>query len=169
MKRLIFLTTAVAFSASMAMAATTSGDLVAAYKAEGYTKIEVTTGRTQIKVEAVKGNSKIEVIYDAATGAILNQESKWAKRSDRGNGVALATSSDDFTDNDAESGDDDGVSDDDGAGHDMNDDHGDDDSGSDDGAGHDANDDHGGDDDGGDDDGADGGDHSGHGHDGNDD
>ena len=52
----------------------TADELVAAYQAEGYTKIEVKTGLTQIKVEAIMGTTKVEVIYDAATGAILKQE-----------------------------------------------------------------------------------------------
>ena len=67
MKRLMLLSTALIFAASMSMAAITADDLVAAYQAQGYTKIEVKTGLTQIKVEAVMGLTKVEVIYDATT------------------------------------------------------------------------------------------------------
>ena len=143
MQRFILMTTALAFSATMAMAAVTSTDLVSAYQAQGYTKIEVITGLTQIKVEATQGNSKVEVIYDAATGAILSQQNSRAKAGDHGQGVEVSTSPDDFLNGSA----DDNGNNDNGT-DDANDDHGGD--GSDDGAGHDANDDHGGDSDTGD-------------------
>ena len=41
---------------------------------QGFTRIEVKTGLTQIKVEAVRGNREVEIIYDSATGRILKQE-----------------------------------------------------------------------------------------------
>ena len=132
MKRLMLLTAAFAFSASVAMASVAANDLVAAYQAQGYTKIEVITGPTQIKVEAVKGTSRIEVIYDASSGSILQQENKWAKRSQRGAGVTLSTSTGDFL-----NGGDGSTGNDDGTGDDANTDSG---QGSGDGAGHDAND-----------------------------
>ena len=50
MKRLMLLSTALIFSATMAFATITADELVAAYQADGYTKIEVKTGLTQIKV-----------------------------------------------------------------------------------------------------------------------
>jgi vacuolar-type H+-ATPase subunit F/Vma7 len=115
----MLLTTALAFSASMATAAISPNDLVTAYQAQGFTKIEVTTGATQTKLEAVKGNAKVEVIYDTATGAILSQETKRVSRRDRGTVVEVSTSSDDFS-----TGSNDHASSDDGAGHDMNDDNG---------------------------------------------
>ncbi|MCU0906565.1 MAG: PepSY domain-containing protein [Rhodobacteraceae bacterium] len=40
----------------------------------GYTYIEVDTGPTQMKVEAVRGTDKLEVVYDLASGAILREE-----------------------------------------------------------------------------------------------
>ncbi len=137
MKRLFLLSAAFAMSASMAMAIT-ANDLVAAYQAEGYTKIEVITGLTQIKVEAVKGTAKVEVIYDGATGAVLAQENSFARRGDRSTGVELSSSSDDFLN---------GPGNDDGSDDDMDDDNGDDD-----GPNHDANDDDDANDDQGDDD-----------------
>jgi hypothetical protein len=45
----------------------------------GYTYIEVETGPTQMKVEAVRGTDKLEVIYDLASGAILKQEREQAE------------------------------------------------------------------------------------------
>ena len=126
MKRLMLLTAAFTLSATMAMAVTAT-DLVAAYQTQGFTKIEVTTGLTQIKVEAVKGKTKLEVIYDSTTGAILKKDSGWAGRPDRTPGVEILTSTSDFFN---------------GAGHDGAGNGGHD---SDDGANHDAGDDHGGD------------------------
>lgn len=160
MKRLMLLSSALILSATMSFAAVTADSLVTAYQAQGYTRIEVKTGPTQIKVEAVKGTTKVEVIYDAATGAILDQETSRAKRKDRGTGVEVSTENRDFLnanghDNNGDNGNDDHGSDDHGAdndhsghgsGHDMNDDHGNDDNGGDDdnggrGAGRSGNDD----------------------------
>jgi len=154
MKRLMLLSSALILSATMSFAAVTADSLVTAYQAEGYTRIEVKTGLTQIKVEAVKGTTKVEVIYDAATGAILDQETGRAKRKDRGTGVELSTENRDFLNGSDDDSNDDTGSDDDsdddhagdddhsghGSGHDMDDDHDDD-------HGHDSNDDHGNDDD----------------------
>ena len=143
MKRLMLLTAAFALSASMAMALT-ADELVAAYQAQGFTKIEVTTGLTQIKIEAVKGKTKLEVIYDSTSGTILKQDHGWAGRPDRTPGVELSTSTHDFVGGSRDSDDDhdQGTGNDDGPGHDQNDDHGG--HGSDDGPDHDAGDDHGG-------------------------
>ena len=145
MKRLFTLSAAFAFSASMALAAITANDLVTAYQSEGYTRIEVVTGLTQIKVEAVKGTSKVEVIYDSATGTVLSEETGFARRKDRAAGVEMSSSATDFTHG---SGDDNGTDDDmdgndDGPTHDANDDHGGDDAGGKDHGGEDHGGDHG--------------------------
>jgi hypothetical protein len=141
MKRLMLLSTALMLSAGIASAAITADDLVTTYQAQGYTTIEVKTGPTQIKVEAVLGRTKVEAIYDAATGAVLKQESDRAKRREAGQGVELSTTTHDFLNGNG-SGDDNGAGGNDGPGHDAGDDHGG--HGNDDGAGHDAWDDHGG-------------------------
>lgn len=106
MKRLMLLSSAFLLSATMSLSAMTAEDLVAAYQAKGYTNIEVKTGLTQIKVEAVKGSVKVEVIYDAATGAILEQETNRARRSERGTGVEVTTEDRDFLEADDDSDDD---------------------------------------------------------------
>jgi phosphopantothenoylcysteine synthetase/decarboxylase len=72
--RLILTAAAAAFYATIASAAITTDQLVSEFQAQGYTFIEVTKGLSQYKVEAVKGTEKIEVIYDAETGAILKSE-----------------------------------------------------------------------------------------------
>ena len=120
MKRLL-LSTALIFAATMSMAAVTADELVAAYQAKGYTKIEVVTGLTQIKVEATMGDAKVEVIYDAETGDILKQETSRATGSDLGAGVEVTQESHDFVGAN-ESGDDNGED----LNDDANDDNGDD-------------------------------------------
>lgn len=47
---------------------------VAALHAEGYDRIEVKTGLTQTKIEALRGARKLEMIYDSVTGAVLKRE-----------------------------------------------------------------------------------------------
>ncbi|MGV8987529.1 MAG: hypothetical protein ACOH2H_14750 [Cypionkella sp.] len=73
MKKLL-LSAAMILSADMALASITAEQLVAAYQAKGYTNIEATAGPTQIKVEASRANSRLEAVYDIATGAVLQQE-----------------------------------------------------------------------------------------------
>lgn len=65
---------ALALSASIAAATPLTDSIVAGFQAQGYSNIQIETGRTQIRVEAVRAGRKVEVIYDAATGAILHQE-----------------------------------------------------------------------------------------------
>ena len=49
-------------------------DTIAALQAENYTSIEVKSGPTQIKVEAIRDGMKLEIVYDAATGTELKRE-----------------------------------------------------------------------------------------------
>ena len=48
--------------------------VVSQLTAEGYTRIEVKTGPTQVKVEAIRDGRELEAVYDLATGAILKQQ-----------------------------------------------------------------------------------------------
>ncbi|BDW84215.1 MULTISPECIES: PepSY domain-containing protein [Roseicyclus] len=115
--------------------------LVTEYQTRGATYVEVYQGPTQIKVEATQGNQTLEVVYDAATGAILYTELDPADAEDmRRSGVEFNREDRDFTLDDDEDDDDDSYDDDD-DGYDDDDDDDDDDS-----------DDRGGDDDDGDDD-----------------
>lgn len=66
----------VTLSAQMAAAAITSDDVIATYQADGYTRIEVKVGLTQLKVEAIKDDVKVETIYDIETGDILKTETE---------------------------------------------------------------------------------------------
>jgi hypothetical protein len=121
MKRLLLLTTAAIFSASMAYSAITANDVVALFQADGYTNIEVKTGLTQIKVEAIKDGMKVEAIYDIESGLKLKEEVEAAGDEADDSGVEISVEDHDFLD-DSDEGDD---SNDD-EGDDSNDDEGDD-------------------------------------------
>lgn len=114
MKRIFALAAALAFSGTMVAAAITPDDVIKTYQDAGYTRIEVTRGRTQIKVEAIKEGQQIEVVYDAETGNVIKTESGVADHSDdRTPGVKVKTRDRDFV-KDGRVGDDstDGVDDD---------------------------------------------------------
>jgi hypothetical protein len=98
MRRILLMAAAGALiCGSVASAEITTDSLVQHYRAEGYQFIEVTRGRSQIKVEAVKGSQKIEVIYDALTGAILKSEVEAARGTDIGRtGLQLRARDRDF-------------------------------------------------------------------------
>lgn len=152
--KLLMFTAAVALSANVAMAAINAQTLADAYLADGYSYVEIKVGPTQTKLEGLKGDRKVEVIYDNATGAIIKQEFEDADDDYVGRtGSEIEDSGRDFTGG----GDDDGDDADDDAGDDDNQDDGDDDHGGDDDDDHgsDDDDDQGDDDQGDDDDGDD--------------
>ncbi len=156
--KLKLFTAAVVLSGGMAHAAVTIEQVINEYRQEGYTWIEIKRGPTQIKVEAVKGDTKVETIYDIETGQVLKTESERADPEDVGReGVERRDVNRDFVR--VVRGDDDGTSDDspdlddDDDDDDRNDDHGDH------GPDHDDDDDDDDDDHGGDDHGDDGSDH----------
>jgi hypothetical protein len=72
----------IAGSAVFAQSTVTTDDAIArvraAYAGTEFSRIEVRTGLTQIKVEAFSGNQKVEVILDKATGEILKRETEAA-------------------------------------------------------------------------------------------
>ncbi len=55
-----------------------ANDVVASLRDQGFTFFEVKNGPTQVKIEAIRGNEKVELIIDRATGAILKQETESA-------------------------------------------------------------------------------------------
>jgi hypothetical protein len=148
MKKILLTTTVFAFAATMAAAAITSQDVVDELTAQDYTVTEVHTGATQIKVEAVKGDQKIEMVYDIETGSVLRSETQT---------LLNAGTSGETTSYSTSGSDDNGLEDDDNGDDDNGDDNGDDDNGDDDNGDDDNGDDNGGDnhDDGGDHDGGD--------------
>jgi Mg-chelatase subunit ChlI len=116
------------FSAQMATAAITSDSVIASYQAEGYTRIEVRIGPTQMKVEAIKGNVKVETIYDIATGTVLKTETEAVLAGENiAPGVSVRKRGQDFVDA-GNSSDDDSNDDNDDDSSDDNDDDSSDDS-----------------------------------------
>src|SRR5690606_33832333 len=75
--------------------------LVADLQRQGYSWIEVKRGPTQIEVEAVRGEVKIETVYDAATGTVLDHDTDRASRREQGRtGVDIRDTARDFEDRD---------------------------------------------------------------------
>ena len=64
--RFKLMTAALILSGGMAFAAVTTDQVVADLQAEGYSWIEVKQGPNQIKVEAVKGTTKVETVISIA-------------------------------------------------------------------------------------------------------
>lgn len=54
--------------------ALTSQEVINDLATQGYTRVEVKNGATMMKVEAIRGAEKLEVIYDSATGTVLKRE-----------------------------------------------------------------------------------------------
>lgn len=111
---LMMFTAAAALSANMAFAAIDPQTLADAYIKEGYTYVEVTVGPTQTKLEAVKGDRKVEVIYDNASGDVIKQDFEDADSEYQGKtGVEIKNSAGNFEDGDDDEGDDSDEADDD--------------------------------------------------------
>jgi len=148
--RVLGLAAALMMTTSLAQAAWDVDAVTQSYLDQGYTRIEVKIGPTQAKIEAIKDGTKLEVIYDLATGDVVKTETDAVEADDNTTpGVFIRKDDEDFG----------GGGSNDDSDDDMNDDHGGDDDGSDD----DSGDDDSGDDDhhGGDDDHEDDGDHHG--------
>lgn len=151
-KLLMFTATAALF-ANIAHAAINARALADDYIAQGYSYVEVKTGPTQTKVEAIKGDTQVEVIYSNETGEIISQETQAADADEIGReGVEIKSTDEDFEDsddNDDDNDDDDEDDDnddedddeDDNSGHGNDDDHDDDDNSGKGGGGHGSDDD----------------------------
>jgi len=108
--KLMLFTAVMALSTGMAAAAITRGDVVSTYQTQGYTYIEVKDGPTQIKVEAIKGSTYIEVVYDKVSGEVVSTESGTASAEDAAQtGVSVSTVDRDFEVGDDGHDDDDAV------------------------------------------------------------
>ena len=132
--KLMIFTAALALQAGIAQAAITANDVVRSYQAAAYTYIEVADGPTQIKVEAIKGSVKVEVVYDKVSGDVVKQESEAVSGKEAAQaGVEIKSTDKDFerkaggaSDDDSDDDNGSGAGDDSGhdSGDDMNDDHG---------------------------------------------
>ena len=156
MKRYSFaLAAAMLFAGSAVFAEATSNPVVdkfvTDYRAEGYTRFEVRSGLTQVKIEAFRGTEKVEVILDKTTGEVLKTETETAGLFDgtksgvfireRDRDFLRSDSDDDSNDDDEDGDDEDGDDSDD----ESSDDDSDDNSGGSDDSDDDSNDDNGGD------------------------
>lgn len=73
--------------------------IVSDLQAQGYDYIEIKRGPTQTKVEAIKGNQELEIVYDNATGDELKRETGIADGEDVGRtGIEIETENRDFVD-----------------------------------------------------------------------
>jgi hypothetical protein len=105
MKKILLTTTAfLAMSAAGVHAQSLSDQVITALQQQGYERIEVTNGATQLKVEAVRDGRVLEAIYNLADGAIIRQEVRpFGSESDDNSiplGVSFDSESDDFDDED---------------------------------------------------------------------
>ena len=157
MKRVLALAFGAMLTGQMVFAITPD-DIIADLQANGYTRVEVRVGPSQIKVEAIRGTEKIEMVMDSTSGRVLKSESYIVAGDDNTRpGVSVRERNRDFVRSSGQGSDDNSSrssrSDDDSDGHKGrgrgSDDNSSDDRGrgrgSDDGAGHDRNDDRGGD------------------------
>ena len=107
MKRTLLMTAAFLFAGQMAFAALSTDTVVSDLTGLGYTRIEIKTGPTQMKVEAIRGTEKLEIIYDIETGAVLKQETGVVYQGENTTpGVEIATDDDDFVDGNDDGNDD---------------------------------------------------------------
>jgi hypothetical protein len=67
-------TTAIALTASIAAAQSVSDQLISQLQDQGFTRIEIKQGPSQVKVEAIRGNTEVEFVYDSTTGALLSRD-----------------------------------------------------------------------------------------------
>lgn len=119
MKKTLLSTTAMILVAGALSAQSIADQVITALQADGYERIEIDNGPSTIKVEAIRGDRKLEIIYDAITGEILEQESGPVEaREDRAPGVFI----DDENDDDERDDDEDDESDDDESDDDESDD-----------------------------------------------
>ena len=127
MKKLLLSTVAaVVFGTGAVFAQSIAEQVVTQLQAEGYQRIEVKNGPTQVKVEAIRNGMKLEVTYDAATGEVLKQEVRPVEAGeDTTPSVRIEDDSDDDIDDDDDRDDDDHGDDDDD--HEDDDDHDEDD------------------------------------------
>ena len=100
MKKHLLTTAAVLGLFAGAAAATPFTDqVVSGLQAQGFDHIEIVEGSTQLKVEAIRGTTTFEIIYDLATGTVLKQETGTVEAgTDAMPGVEIASEDGDFVD-----------------------------------------------------------------------
>lgn len=100
MKPIFFMTAALLMSSHMGVAAVTAESIAADLKAQGFTRVEIKQGDSQIKAEALRGTEKLEAIYDAATGDVLKASTYGIGADEsRETGVSIRDADGDFVGN----------------------------------------------------------------------
>jgi len=108
MKKTVTLAIAAAFCSTMAFAQSIDDQIITEYTAKGFSRIDITSGVNQTKVEAIRGRQKVAVVYDNTTGRILQQDVERVRSNDETTpGVTTGTGSSDFVDGSGNSRDDD--------------------------------------------------------------
>ena len=115
MKMSLLSTTAVfALTASAGYAQSIAEQVISQLQAQGYERIEVVNGPNQVKVEAIRRGKKLEVVYDADTGAILEEEVAPVDDDDETSpGIEVSDDDEDFVDDDEDDDEDEDDDDDD--------------------------------------------------------
>ena len=74
MKSMTSAALALLIAAGTASAGTTPQNVIADFRAQGYERIDLRNGTSQIRVEAIRGTERVDVVIDKATGRVLAQE-----------------------------------------------------------------------------------------------
>lgn len=73
MIRKLMMSAALALIGTAVSAAVSTDVVVQSLSAQGFTRVEVKRGLSQIKVKAIRGDEKLDLVLDGATGRILKQ------------------------------------------------------------------------------------------------
>lgn len=73
MIRKLMMSAALALMGTTASAAISTDDVIQSLSAQGFTRVEVKRGLTQVKVKAIRGDQKLDLVLDALSGKVLQQ------------------------------------------------------------------------------------------------
>lgn len=93
---LLATTAALALMVTTAEAQTVAEQVVAGLQAQGFERVEVTRGPTQVRIEGIRQDMKVELVYDAGTGELLSREVEEVDGDDYAPGVDLDRDEEDF-------------------------------------------------------------------------
>ena len=116
MQRHILTTTAlIALTTAPVFAQSFSQQVINDFEGNGFTRVEITAGPTQLKAEGYRGGEKTEVIYSLETGEILSLETEATDDEDDDTepGIEFYNEDEDFIDDEEDDEDEDDEDDDD--------------------------------------------------------
>ena len=97
MKKTIAFAAAFLLVGGAGFAASANDQIIADLTGKGFQRIEIDNGVNQIKVEAIRGSEKLELVYDRNTGALLKQEMEQVRAGeDTAPGVSIRDRARDF-------------------------------------------------------------------------